>query len=127
MICKKLATGTVLDQVLCVCPGRRPIESCTEGLANKGPSCGVVPAKTGMNLSQELPPLLEDTSLKDSGNAFLIELPVVDLVGLRTPDNTASLVLIFWELLPMKVGQEWFGPRGNYYHDEVGRWYYFGG
>ena len=79
----ELASDTTLDKVLCICSGRRPIEPYTEGLANKGPSCGVVPAETCMNLSQKLSPLLfGDTSLKDSGSAFLIELSVVNLVGL---------------------------------------------
>ena len=84
--------------------------------------------KIDVNFCQELPPLLlGDTPLKDSGSAFLVELPFVNFIGLRTPDNAASLVLIFWELLPIKVGQEWFGPRGNDCHNEVGRWCYFGG
>ena len=42
MIGKELASDTTLDKVLCICSGRRPIEPCMEGLANKGPSCGVV-------------------------------------------------------------------------------------
>ena len=72
LVGEKLASDAMLDKVLRICSGSRPIKSCTEGLANKGPSCGVVPAKTGMNLSQDLPPLLlGDTPLKDSGSAFL--------------------------------------------------------
>ena len=128
LVGEELASDATLDKVLCICSDRRPVESCTEGLANKGPSCGVVPAETGMNLSQELPPLLlGDTSLKDSGSAFLIELSVVNLVGLRTPDNAAGLILILRKFLPIKVGQEGFGPWGNDCHDEMGRWCYFGG
>ena len=128
MVGEELASNTTLDKVLCICSGRRPIESCTEGLANKGPSCGVVPAETGMNLSQELAPLLlGDTSLKDSGSAFLIELSVVNLVGLRTPDNAAGLILVLRKLLPVKVGQEGFGPWGNDCHDEMRRRCYFSG
>ena len=34
LIGKELATDAVLDKVLCVCLGRRPIETCTEGLAD---------------------------------------------------------------------------------------------
>ena len=128
LVGEELASNSTLDKVLCIRSGRQPIESCTEGLANKGPSCGVVPAETGMNLSQELPPLLlGDTSLKDSGSAFLIELSVVNLVGLRTPDNAAGLILVLRKLLPVKVGQEGFGPWGNDCHDEMRRRCYFGG
>ena len=77
LVGEELASNATLDKVLCIHSGHRPIEPCTEGLAKKGPSCGMVPAETGMNLSQELPPLLlGDTSLKDSGSAFLIELSV---------------------------------------------------
>ena len=128
MVGEELASHAALDEVLRVCSGRRLIKSCPEGLADKCPGCGVVPTETGVNFCQELPPLLlGDTPLKDSGSAFLVELSFVNFIGLRTPDNAVSLVLIFWELLPMKVGQEWFGPRGNYCHDEVGRRCYFGG
>ena len=88
LVGEKLASDAMLDKVLCVCSGRRPIKTCTEGLANKGPSCGVMTAEAGMNFRQELPPLfLGDTSLKNSGSAFLIDLSVVNLVGLRTLDN----------------------------------------
>ena len=75
LVGEKLASDAMLNKVLCVCSGRRPIKTCTEGLANKGPSCGVVTAESGMNFSQELPPiLLGDASLKYSGSAFLIKL-----------------------------------------------------
>ena len=128
LVGEELASNAVLDEVLSVCSSRRPIKSCPEGLADKCQGCGVVPTETGMNFCQELPPLLlGDTPLKDSGGAFLVELSFVNFISLRTPDYAASLVLIFWEVLPMKVGQEWFGPRGNNCHDEVGRWCYFGG
>ena len=122
MVGKELASDATLDKVLWICSGRRPIKPCTEGLANKGPSCGVVPAETGMNLSQELPPLLiGDTPLKDSGSTFLIELFIVNPVGLRTSDNAAGLILILRKFLPIKVGQEGFGPWGNDCHNEMRR------
>ena len=128
LVGEKLASDAMLDKVLRICSGSRPIKSCTEGLAYKGPSCGMVSAETGVNFSQELPPLfLGDTSLKDSGSAFLVELSVVNLVGRRTPDNEASLILILREFSPIKVGQERFGLWGNDCHDEMGRWCNFGG
>src|SRR3954467_4913106 len=75
LVCEKLATDAALDQVLCICPGRWLIKTCTEGLAYKGPGCGVVAAKSGVNFCQNLPPyLLGDAPLKDSGSAFLIQL-----------------------------------------------------
>ena len=128
LVGEELASDAALDKVLRVCSGHRPIKPSTEGLANKGPSCGVVPAETGMNLSQELPPLLlGDTSLKDSGIAFLIEFSVVNLVGLRTPDDAVGLILVLGKLLIVKVGQEGFSPWSNDCHDEMRRWCYFGG
>ena len=128
LVGEELASDATLDKVMCICSGRQPIKPYTKGLANKGPCCGVVPAETGMNFSQELPPLLlGDKSLKESGSAFLIEFSVVNLVGLRTSDNAASLILILWEFSPIKVGQEGFGPWGNDCHDEMGRRCYFGG
>ena len=69
LLCKKLATDTMLDKVPCVCSGRRPVETCTEGLAYKGPSYGVVAAESSMNFCQKLPPFLfGDVTLKDSSS-----------------------------------------------------------
>ena len=100
MVGEELASDATLDKVLCICSGRQPIKPYTEGLANKGLSCGVVPAGTGMNLSRELLPLLlRDTSLKDFGRAFLIEIFVMNLVGLRTSDNAMGLILVLRKLL----------------------------
>ena len=83
MIGKEFASDATLDKVMCICSGRWPIKPYTDGLANKGPSCSVVTAQSGMNFSQELPPLfLGYTSLKDSGGAFLVELSIMNLVGL---------------------------------------------
>ena len=83
LVGEKLTSDATLDKVLCVCLGRRPIETCMESLAYKGPSRSLVTTETGMNFSQELPPLfLGYTSLKDSGGAFLVELSIMNLVGL---------------------------------------------
>ena len=128
LVGEELASNATLDKVLCIRSGRRPIEPCTEGLANKGPSCGMVTAKTGMNFSQKLPPfLIGDTSLEYSGSAFLVEFSLVNLVGFRAPHNATCHVLILRRLSPIKVGQEEFGPWGNECHDEMGRWCNFDG
>ena len=82
LVGKELASDTALDEVLCVWPGRRPVKSCMEGLADKCPGCGVVPTETRVNFCQELPPLLlGDTPLKDSGGAFLVELSFVNFIS----------------------------------------------
>ena len=95
MVCKKLATDALLDFVLGVCPGRRPIKACMDGLAYKGPSCSMMTAESGMNFSQEVPPFLfGDAPLKDSGNSFLIKLSLMDLVGFRSSHNAACLVWV---------------------------------
>ena len=118
LVGEKLASDAMLDKVLCICLGHRPIKTCTDGLSYKCPSRRVVTTETGMNFSQELPPLfLRDTSLKYSGSAFLVEFSVVNLVGFRAPDNAESLILILREFSPIKVGQEGFGPWGNECHD----------
>ena len=107
MVGEELASDAMLDEVLCVCSGCWPIKPSTEGLANKGPSCGMVAAKTGMNFSQELPPLfLGDTSLKYSGSTFLVEFSIVNLVGFRASDNAACLILILREFSPIKVAKK---------------------
>ena len=101
MVCKKLATNAAFNEVLYVCSGRRPVETCMEGLAYKGPSCGVVAAKSSMNFCQKFPPFLfGDAPLKDSGSAFLIKLSLVDLVGFRPPHNATCLIWVLREFLP---------------------------
>ena len=100
LICKKLATDAVLDKVLCVCPGCRPVETCTKGLAYERPSCGMVAAESGMNFIQELSPFLfGDAPLEHSVCAFLIKLSLVDFVGFRAPHNAACLILVLREIL----------------------------
>ena len=49
LVGEELASDAMLDKVLCICSGRRPIETCTEGLAYKGLSRGVVTAETNMD------------------------------------------------------------------------------
>ena len=98
MICKELATGATLDQVLCICPGRWPIESCTEGLASKSPRCGVMAAEASMYFGQELPSLLfGDASLKNSSSTFLVEFTFMNHVGFRTSNDAMSLILVLGE------------------------------
>ena len=96
LIGEELATDAMLDKVLCICPGCRPIKTCMEGFADECPSRSVVSAESGMDFSQELPPFLfGDTSLEYSGSAFLIKLSLVDLVGFRAPHNATCLI---WSL-----------------------------
>ena len=121
LICKELTTGATLDQVLCICPGRRPIKTCTEGLAYNGPGCGVVTAESSVNFYQKVPPFLfGDAPLKDSGSAFLIKLSLMDSVGFGSPHYAACLILVLGEFLPSEVGEEWFCPRGDDGHYYVG-------
>ena len=70
-------------------------KTCTEGLAYKGPGCGMVVAESSMDFCQKLPPFLfGDAPLKDSGSAFLIKLSLVDLVGFRPPHYAVCLILV---------------------------------
>ena len=60
----------------------------------------MVPAESGMDFSQELPPFLfGDASLEHSGGTFLIEFSLMDFVGLGTLHNTMCLILVLGELL----------------------------
>ena len=103
MISEKLASDAALYEVLCICPGCRPIETYMEGLAYKGPSCGMVAAESGMNFCQNLTSFLfGDAPLEHSGRAFLVEFPFVDFVSFRTLYYKACFILVFVELLPIK-------------------------
>ena len=102
LIGKELATDAVLDEVLCVCSGCRLIKACAEGLADKCPSRRVVSTESGMDFSQELPPFLfGDASLEHFGRTFLIEFPLMDLVGFGTPHDATCFILVLGELLPI--------------------------
>ena len=82
-------------------PGPSAKKACTESLANKGLSSGVVTTESGMNFSQKVPPFLfGDAPLKDSGSAFLIKLSLMDFIGFRAPYYAASLILVFGKFLP---------------------------
>ena len=61
----------------------------------------MVPAESGVNFSQEVPPFLfGDTPLKDSGYAFLVKFSLVDFVGFRSPHYAAGLILVHGKFLP---------------------------
>ena len=127
LIGKELAPDTTLYKGLCICLGHGPEETCTEGLAYEGPSCGVMAAEASMYFGQELPPLLfGDTSLKDSSSALLVELSFMNFVGFRASNDTTSLILVIRELAPIKVGQEKFSPWSDYRHDYMGGRCWFG-
>ena len=127
LISKKLASNTTLYEVLCICLGRGPKETCTEGLTYKGPSCGVMATKTSMYIGQEMSSLLfGDTSLKNSSSAFLVEFSFMNFVGFRASNYATGLILVLRELLPIKVGQEGFGPWSNNGHDFMAGGCYFG-
>ena len=101
LIGEKLASNAALHEVMCVCSGHGPKETRTEGLTYKGPGCCVVAAESGMDFCQQLPPFLfRDAPLKDSGCAFLIKFSLMDLVGFRSPNYAAGLVLVFGKFLP---------------------------
>ena len=100
LIGKELATNAMLEKVLCVCSGRRPIETCTEGLAYKGSGYGVMTAESGMDFCQKLPPFLfGDAPLKDSGSAFFVQFSLMDPVGLGSPYYAACLILVLRKFL----------------------------
>ena len=121
LVCKELATDAMLNEVMCVCSSCRPVETCTEGLTYKGPSCSVMAAESSMDFCQKFPPFLfGDAPLKDSGSAFLIKLSLVDFVGFGSPHYAACLILVLREFLPSKVGEEWFCPWGDDGHYYVG-------
>ena len=128
LIGKKLASDTVLYKGLCICSGLGPKETYTEGLAYEGLSCGVMATEASMYFGQELPSLLFGcTSLKNASSTFLVEFSFVNFVGFGALNYATGLVLVIRELLPIKVGQEGFGPWGNDCHDEMHQWCYFGG
>ena len=79
LIGEKLTSNAALYKVMCVCLGHGPKETCTEGLTYKGSSRSMVTTEASMDFSQEMPSFsFKDSSLKDSGSTFLVELSIVD-------------------------------------------------
>ena len=121
MICEKMASNTSVYEVLCVCSGCGPKVTRTKGLTYKGPSGGMMATKTGVYFGQEFSSFFfGDTSLLDFGGTFLVQFPLMDFVSLRALNNAMGIHVIIRELIPSKVGEERFGPWGDYSHDFVG-------
>ena len=62
----------------------------------------MVPAQSGVDFSQELPPFLfGDAPLEHSGRTFLIEFAFMDFLSFRTPHDAMCFILVLGELLPI--------------------------
>ena len=118
---QKAGNRRIVERDLVRLLGPSASKTCTEGLAYKGPGCGVVAAKSSMNFCQKFPSFLfGDAPLKDSGSTFFVQFSLMDPVGLGSPHYAACLILVLGEFLPSKVGEEWFCPRGDDGHYHVG-------
>jgi hypothetical protein len=80
---ENLAAGASLNQGYRVFLGGRPVKFGSKGLADQGPSCGVMAAHAGVNLCKELASfLLGYTPLEDAGDAPFVQLAFMDPIGL---------------------------------------------
>ena len=97
-------------------------KTCPERVAYEGSSCGLMTAQAIMYFYQELSSLLfVDTPLVDSGSALFVQFTLMHFEGFRAPNYASSFILIVGKLLPIKVGQEWFGLGGDNRHDHMSR------
>ena len=95
MICEKLASNTMLYEVLRVFSGCEPKGTRTEGLTYKGLSCGMMATKTGVYLSHELSSFFfRDKPLEYYSGTFFVRFPLMDFIGLGALNDAIGLCLI---------------------------------
>ena len=56
LIGEKMASDVALNEVLCICSGRRPEKTGSEGLTYKGPSYSMMTAKTSVDFAKSCRP-----------------------------------------------------------------------
>jgi hypothetical protein len=108
----------MLDDVLGVVEGRKPVEPRSKSLSDEGLAAGVMPAGSFINISKKGDSVLgRYASLEDPCSATLVELSVDYREGLGTLHDLSMMDGVFWELASYQVGQVWLRPNRFDEHD----------
>jgi hypothetical protein len=101
----------MLDDVLGVVKGRKPIEPRSKSLSDEGSAAGMMPAGSFMNISEKGDSIFGCyASLENRRGAALVEFSVDYCEGLGTPHDLSTMDGVFWEFASYQVGQVWLRP-----------------
>jgi hypothetical protein len=98
----------MLDDVLGVMEGRKPVEPRSKSLGDEGSTAGMVPPGSFMNISKEGDSVFRrNASLEDPCGAALVEFSIDYRESLGTPHDLSTMDGVFWKLASYLVGQVW--------------------
>jgi hypothetical protein len=108
----------MLDDVLGVVKGQKPVKPRSESLGDEGSTAGMMPAGSFMNISKKSDSVLgRYASLENPCGATLVEFSVDYHEGLGTLHDLSMMDGVFWELASYQVGQVWLRPDRFDEHD----------
>jgi hypothetical protein len=98
----------MLDDVLGVVEGRKPVEPRSKSLGDEGLAACMMPAGSFMDISKKGDSVLGCYApLENSYGAALVEFSVDYREGLGTPHDLSTMDGILWEFASYQVGQVW--------------------
>jgi hypothetical protein len=86
----------MLDDVLGIVEGRKPVEPRSKSLSNVGSATGMMPIGSFMNISEESDPVLKCYApLENPCGAALVEFSVDYREGLGAPHDLSTMDSVF--------------------------------
>jgi hypothetical protein len=108
----------MLDDVLGVVEGRKPVEPRSKSLSDEGSAAGMMPAGSFMNISEEGDSVLRCYApLEDPCGAAFVEFSVYYHEGLGALHDLSAMDSVFWEFASYQVGQVRLRPDRFDEHD----------
>jgi hypothetical protein len=98
----------MLDDVLGVMEGRKPVEPWSKSLSNEGSAACMMPAGSFMDISEKGDSILGCYALLENPcGAALVEFSIDYREGLGMPHDLSTMDGVFWEFASYQVGQVW--------------------
>jgi hypothetical protein len=108
----------MLDDVLGIVEGRKPVEPRLKSLSDEGSAAGMMPAGSFMNISKKGDSILGCYApLENPCGTALVEFSIDYREGLGTPHDLSMMDGVFWEFASYQVGQVWLRPDRLNEHD----------
>jgi hypothetical protein len=103
---ESLACVAMLDDVLGIVEGRKPVEPRSKSLSDEGSAAGMMPAGSFMNISEKGDSVLACYApLENPCGATFVEFSVDYREGLGTLHDLSTMDGVFWEFDSYQVGQ----------------------
>jgi hypothetical protein len=103
---ESLTCVAMLDDVLSVVEGRKPVEPRSKSLSDEASAAGMKPAGSFMNISKKGNSVLGCyASLENPYGAALVEFSIDYREGLGMPHDLSTMDGVFWEFALYQVGQ----------------------